>query len=76
MNNKELNKKEKQVYDYIKKFINKKHYSPSYREILKNTDYKSVESVFEVINKLISLDLIVVDKNEKGNIISRSIRLN
>lgn len=76
MNNKELNKKEKQVYDYIKKFINKKHYSPSYREILKNTDYKSIESVFEVINKLISLDLIVVDKNEKGNIISRSIRLN
>lgn len=76
MNNKELNKKEKQVYDYIKKFINKKHYSPSYREILKNTDYKSVESVFEVINKLISLDLIVVDKNEKGNVISRSIRLN
>ena len=76
MNNKELNKKEKQVYDYIKKFINKKHYSPSYREILKNTEYKSVESVFEVINKLISLDLIVVDKNEKGNIISRSIRLN
>lgn len=76
MNNKELNKKEKQVYDYIKKFINKKHYSPSYREILKNTDYKSIESVYEVINKLISLDLIIVDKNEKGNIISRSIRLN
>ena len=70
-----LSKRETEVYVFIKDFINKKQYSPSFREILKNTEYKSTDSIHCAIKKLNRLNYIKIDKDENGNVISRSIRI-
>lgn len=71
MNN--LKTKELEVYNYIKKFIKEKNYSPTFREIANHTDYNSIDSIHRVIKKLDKLGYIKIDRDNKGNMITRSI---
>ena len=48
-----LTKKQAELLEYIKKFIKDNNYSPSYREIMKGLNYKSVSTVASHINNLI-----------------------
>lgn len=47
-------KKQKQLLDFIEKFIAEHGYGPSYREIMKGLDYKSVATVALHVNNLIT----------------------
>ena len=71
MNN--LKAKELEVYNYIKKFIKEKNYSPTFREIANHTAYNSIDSIHRVIKKLDKLGYIKIDRDNKGNMITRSI---
>lgn len=62
------------VYLYLKDFEKKYHYCPSYREIQKNTNYKSIASVKQAIDKLEELKMVEVIRDEKGNILARTIK--
>jgi len=70
-----LNKKEYELYFIIKDFIEINHYSPTYRELLDKSEYKSVSSIMTTIFKLAELGFIEIATNEEGNIIQRSIRI-
>lgn len=72
---KKLNNNNLDVYLFIKKYIDENGFSPSYREIKDGTNYKSVVSVFDVVQKLEELKFLKAKRNEKGNILPRSIRI-
>lgn len=72
---KNLNKKEYNLYFILKEFIEKNNYSPSYRELLKLSDYTSVSTIYQTILKFEDLGYIKVDKDENGRIKSRTIRI-
>lgn len=71
MNN--LKAKELEVYNYIKEFIKEKQYSPTFREIADHTTYNSIDSIHRVIKKLAESGYIKIDRDSKGNMITRSI---
>lgn len=72
---KKLNQKNLDVYLYIKDFIKENGYSPSYREIQANTNYKSLGTIREVIEKLIELKFIKAARDERGNLLARTIKV-
>src|ERR1700693_5630923 len=47
-------KKQKEILEFIEKFINEHGYSPSYREIMAGVDYSSIATVGVHVNSLIS----------------------
>lgn len=53
-----LTKRQKQVYDYIKKYIRKHSISPTFEEIKKHLHLKALSTISEHINELIGKGLI------------------
>lgn len=51
-------KRQKKLLNFIKDFIEKNGYSPSYREIMNGLGYKSLGTVSQHINALIERELI------------------
>lgn len=47
-----MNKRQKQIYDYIKKFIADNHYSPSIREITDGVGLKSSSTVHGHLDRM------------------------
>lgn len=72
---KNLNKKEYELYMIIKDYIENHNYSPSYRELLELSDYKSLSSILETLIKFEELGFIKLARDEKGRIKSRTIRI-
>lgn len=70
-----LNKREYDLYMIIKDYIEKYNYSPSYRELTELSDYKSVSSIMLTLLKFEELGFIKFERNEKGRIKSRTIRI-
>ena len=70
-----LNKNEYRLYMIIKSYIEEHKYSPSYRELVELSNYKSVSSIMLTLLKFEELGFIKLDKDEKGRIKSRTIRL-
>ena len=66
-----LTPKQKQIFEYIKKYIKKKDYAPSFEEIRKHFGLASRSTVHQHIEALISKDYLKRTKNK-----SRSIELN
>lgn len=72
---KKINNNNLDVYFYIKEYIKEKGYCPTFREIQENTNYKSLASIREVIEKLAELKFIKVCRNENGTLITRTIKI-
>lgn len=51
-------KKQRELFEFIKHFIHEKGYGPSYREIMRSLDYKSVSTVATHIDNLIALGFL------------------
>ncbi len=65
-----LTKKQKFLLDYISNFIAENGFSPSYREIAADLDYKSLGTIAEHINNLIIMGYL-----RKSDSKARSIEL-
>jgi len=65
-----LTKRQKQIYDYIKKYIEKHDISPTFEEVRKHLKLKAFSTVHEHINALITKGFL-----QKNNNQSRSIEL-
>ena len=72
---KKINNNNLDVYFYIKEYTKEKGYCPTFREIQENTNYKSLASIREVIEKLAELKFIKVCRNENGTLITRTIKV-
>lgn len=62
------------IYLYLKDFEKEKGYCPSYREMQEHTNYKSIASVKQVVDKLEELKMIETVRDENGNILARTIK--
>jgi len=58
-----LTKKQKQIFDYIKSFIEKKGYSPTLEELKKHLRLKALSGVYQHIDALIDKGYIMRDEN-------------
>ena len=63
------------IYLFLKDFENRYAYCPSYREIQQNTNYKSVASMKQAIDKLEELGMIKTARDKNGNILARTIKV-
>jgi DNA (cytosine-5)-methyltransferase 1 len=57
-----LTKRQKQIFDYIKSFINKKGYSPTFEELRKYLKLKALSGVYQHVNALIDKGYITRDE--------------
>jgi len=55
-----LTKKQKQIYEYIKKYIHKNGISPTFEEIKKHLRLKAISTISEHIDELIEKGFKVV----------------
>lgn len=62
------------IYLYLKEFEKENGYCPSYREIQEHTNYKSIASVKQAIDKLEDLEMIETVRDSRGNILARTIK--
>jgi DNA (cytosine-5)-methyltransferase 1 len=60
---KNLTKKQKQIFDYIKLFIDKKGYSPTLDELRKYLNLKALSGVYQHVDALIDKGYITRDEN-------------
>ena len=58
-----LTKKQKQIFDYIKSFIEKKGYSPTLEELKKRLRLKALSGVYQHVDALIDKGYIMRDEN-------------
>lgn len=65
-----MTKKQKQLFDFIDRFIQEHGYAPSYREVMTSLGYKSVSTVASHVDNLIIQGYL--NKTEKS---ARSIRV-
>ena len=63
-----MTKNEAKVLKFIKKFIEKNDYSPSFAEIAKYMDWKSKSSSHQIIHALVYLKKIKVDPKKKRSL--------
>ncbi|MCL2444892.1 hypothetical protein FWD07_02080 [Candidatus Saccharibacteria bacterium] len=56
-------KKQKELLNFIEKFLATNDYSPSYREIMTALGYRSVSTVAEHINNLVAQNLLIKDES-------------
>lgn len=70
MNRGQITPKQRELFEFIKQFIQEHGYSPSYREIATMLGYNSVATVAEHINNLVTLGLI-----RKTNHSARSLEI-
>lgn len=59
---KKLTKKQQEIFNYLIKFLKRKKYAPSYREIAHYFDLRSVATVHKHIQKLKEKGLIKIEK--------------
>ncbi|MBI2050498.1 MAG: transcriptional repressor LexA [Parcubacteria group bacterium] len=77
-----LTKKQKQIYDYLKKYIERKGYSPTFEEIRGHFGYSALSGVQEHINNLVKKGVISknrynargIEIQKKGELVSVSLR--
>lgn len=67
--------KEYDLYKKIKDYIEKNNFSPSFREMLDMSNFKSVSSIKQKIDKLEKIGLIATSRNASGNLIARTIKI-
>jgi SOS-response transcriptional repressor LexA len=65
-----MTKKQKQLFDFIDRFIQEYGYAPSYREVMSSLGYKSVSTVASHVDNLIIQGYL--EKKDKS---ARSIRV-
>jgi len=58
-----LTKRQKQIFDYIKSFIEKKGYSPTFEELKKNFKLNALSGVYQHVDALIDKGYIMRDEN-------------
>ncbi|MBU0570354.1 transcriptional repressor LexA, partial [Patescibacteria group bacterium] len=58
-----LTKRQKQIFDYIKSFIDKKGYSPTFEELRKHLKLKALSGIYQHVNALIDKGYITRDEN-------------
>jgi len=63
-----LTKRQKEVLDYVKQFIDEQGYAPSYREIAAHFGYGSVATVAEHIDSLVAKGMLHKSDNEARSI--------
>lgn len=68
-------KKQKQLLNYISEFITSNGYGPSYREIMRGLDYKSVSTVATHVNGLIARGWLVKTDNSARSLEVQGISL-
>ena len=71
----ELNKNEYELYKIIKNYIEKNKYSPSYRELVNLSNYKSLSSIMLTLLKFEELGFVELGRDKNDRIKSRTIRL-
>lgn len=65
-----MTKKQKQLFDFIDRFIQEYGYAPSYREVMSSLGYKSVSTVASHVDNLIMQGYL--EKKDKS---ARSVRV-
>lgn len=65
---KRVTKKQKELLNFINNFINMHGYSPSYREIMRALDYRSVSTVAIHIDGLVACGLLSKEKNSSRSL--------
>lgn len=79
-------KRQKQLLDYIRNYINKRGYSPTYQEMADNLDVSSVATIFDHLKELAKKNLIkvysgavrgveIVNENLKSQISNLNVEL-
>ncbi len=68
---KQLTKRQKEIVDYLEKFIDQKGYSPTFREIMQEFNFSSLGSVVNHMKALKDKGIVKSEKSKK-----RSIELN
>ena len=63
------------IYLFLKEFEYENGYSPSYREIYENTNYKSIASVKQAIDKLEEIGMITTARDTRGIVLARTIKV-
>ncbi|NQU83561.1 MAG: transcriptional repressor LexA [Parcubacteria group bacterium] len=58
-----LTKKQKQIFDFIRSFIERKGYSPTFEEIKRFLKLKALSGVYQHVNAIIDKGYIVRDEN-------------
>lgn len=72
---KKLTQKNLDMYIFIKEFVEENGYCPSYREIKEGTNYKSIASVKQAIEKLEEIKMLKTGRDENKNMLARSIKI-
>jgi SOS-response transcriptional repressor LexA len=68
-------KKQQELLDYVTTFIKENKYGPSYREIMRSLDYKSVSTVAIHIDGLIAKGLLIKkDKSARSLDVVRTLQ--
>jgi len=63
-----ITKKQKQIFDFIKSYIGKKGYSPTFEEICKKFKLKALSGVYQHVSALENKGLLVKDKKKQRGI--------
>jgi SOS-response transcriptional repressor LexA len=63
------------IYIFLQEFEKEHGYCPSYREIQETTNYKSVSSVKQAIDKLEDIGMITTARDENGVVLARTIKV-
>ena len=63
-----MTKKQEELYEAIKEFINKNSYSPTVRELCKLTNVSSPATTFDKLSKLKKKGYITYEKNKPRTI--------
>ena len=72
---KRINNNDLDVYLYIKDYIKENKYSPSYREIVDNTNYNNIASVKYSVEKLEKLKFVRIKRSERKFQLKRAIKV-
>lgn len=63
-----LTKRQREVVDFIQRFISERHYSPSYREIMEHFGFNSLGSVYKHINVLKRKGVLLAEKSSARSV--------
>jgi len=61
-----LTERQREVYEYIKRYIDTNHYAPSFREIADFMKVSSIHAVVRHVERLQSMGLIIMPRDKTG----------
>lgn len=64
-----LTAKQHEILDFIQSYIDKHHYSPSYREIMQHFDFNSLGTVYKHVQVLQRKGVLMGDKHSKRSLL-------